>query len=224
MSISVKICGLSSEDALDAAIEAGADYAGFVFFGKSPRNVSVTRAAQLARRAEGHIRTVALTVDTPDEAIKEIAGSFAPSFIQLHGNETVERAETIRRLTGASIIKAVKVGAPGDLASARVFEPAADIVLFDAQVTGPGALPGGNGLSFDWTLLPRASLRPNFMLSGGLNAGNLLEALSASGALAVDVSSGVETSPGAKSPALIRQFVKAAKSFAPARIASTGAE
>jgi phosphoribosylanthranilate isomerase len=223
MCIQVKICGLSSEEALDSAIEAGADYAGFVFFERSPRNVPVKRAAQLARRAEGHIQTVALIVDATDIVIEEIVEGFAPSYLQLHGSETVSRIEAIRSLSRTSIIKAIKVGSAAGLAAARDFEAVSDILLFDAQVLVPDALPGGNGLSFDWTWLPGASLRPDFMLSGGLNAGNVLEALGASGALSADVSSGVETSPGVKSPALIKQFVKIAKSFAPARAVSTGA-
>jgi len=225
MSVSVKICGLSTKKTLEAAIEAGADYAGFVFFEKSPRNVSLKQAARLARLAEGRIKTVALTVDAPDAAIEAIMAEVRPDFLQLHGDESLQRIADIRSLSQASIIKAIKVGAPKDIVTARRFEAAADILLFDAQAKGCcGALPGGNGLAFDWTWLPKASPRPDFMLSGGLNADNVLEALSASGALAVDVSSGVEISAGVKSPARIRKFVKTAKSFAPAMPASTGAQ
>jgi len=225
MSVTVKICGLSTKKTLEAAIEAGADYAGFVFFEKSPRNVSLKQAARLARLAEGHIKTVALTVDAGDAAIEAIMAEVRPGFLQLHGAESLQRIADIRALSQASIIKAIKVGAPKDISAARRFESAADILLFDAQATGVcGALPGGNGLAFDWTWLPKASPRADFMLSGGLNADNVLEALSASGALAVDVSSGVETSPGVKTPARIRKFVNTAKSFAPAVPASTGAQ
>ncbi len=224
MSVSVKICGLSAKKTLEAAIEGGADYAGFVFFEKSPRNVSLRQAARLARLAEGRIKTVALTVNATDEAIKEIEAKIRPDFLQLHGDESPERIAAIRSLSRASIIKAIKVGTPKDITQARRYERAADIVLFDARsFCVPGALPGGNGLAFDWTWLPKASLRPNFMLSGGLNTANLLEALSASGALAVDVSSGVETSPGVKTPARIKKFIRIAKSFKPACMVSTAA-
>jgi phosphoribosylanthranilate isomerase len=214
MSISVKICGISSEEALEAAIESGADYAGFVFFTKSPRNLSLKRAAKLARRAEGRIETVALIVSARDTSISAILDEVRPGFLQLHGRETRARAGAIRSMTQTPLIKAVKVSAVEDLDFARSFEPLTQFLLFDAKVPAVAcALPGGNGLSFDWTLLAGASLRPNFMLSGGLNTVNLLEALNASGATAVDVSSGVETSPGVKSPLLIRQFVKIAKSY-----------
>lgn len=213
MSVSVKICGLSTQKTLEAAIEAGADYGGFVFFEKSPRNVSLKQAARLARIAEGRIKTVALTVNASDEAIQEIEAKVRPDFLQLHGGESLERITAVRTISRAAIIKAIKVGSPADIKAASRFEGAADILLFDAKPTATGALPGGNGIAFDWTWLPKAKLRRNFMLSGGLNSDNLLEALQASGASAVDVSSGVETSPGVKTPARIRKFIRIAKSF-----------
>lgn len=214
MTVSVKICGISSESALDVAIEAGADYAGFVFFERSPRHVSLDRAASLARRAEGRIKTVALTVNAGEDAIKAIGGEVRPDFFQLHGEETVERLCAIRSLTGARIVKAIKVGTACDIQGARMYEDDADLLLFDAQARAvPGALPGGNGLSFDWRWLAGAGLRPDYFLSGGLHPDNLVAALATSGASAVDVSSGVESSPGVKDPALIRRFVKTAKSF-----------
>ncbi len=217
MSVSVKICGLSAKETLEAAIEAGADYAGFVFFEKSPRNVSLKQAAELAKLAEGRIKTVALAVNPADEAIREIEAGVHPDFFQLHGDESPERIAAIRSLSRASIIKAIKVGGMEDIAAGRRFERFADILLFDAKPSAlPGALPGGNGIAFDWTWLPKAALRPNFMLSGGLNSDNVLAALSASGALAVDVSSGVETAPGVKTPARIKEFISIAKSFEPA--------
>jgi phosphoribosylanthranilate isomerase len=216
MSVSVKICGLSTKATLEAAIEAGGDYAGFVFFEKSPRNVSLKQAARLARLAEGRIKTVALTVNASDEAIEEIEARVRPDFLQLHGDETPERIDAIRKLSRAAIIKAIKVGSPADVKAASRFERTADILLLDAKAATPGALPGGNGLAFDWAWLPKAKLKKNFMLSGGLNSDNLLEALQVSGASAVDVSSGVETSPGVKTPARIRKFIGIAKSFKPA--------
>ena len=210
----VKICGILTEAALEAAIDEGADYAGFVFFEKSPRHVTVSRAAALARLAQGHIKTVALTVDAGTGAIEAIAGEVGPDFFQLHGSETVSRIAAIRGLASAKIIKAIKVGTPCDIQGARTYEDAADLLLFDAQAAGvPHALPGGNGLSFDWRWLSGAPLRPDFMLSGGLRPDNVATALSESGANAVDVSSGVETSPGVKDPAIIRLFIRTAKSF-----------
>ena len=215
MTISVKICGISTEEALETSIDAGADYVGFVFFERSPRNVTLGCAAALSRRAEGRIKTVALTVNAGVEAIKVIAGEVRPDFFQVHGDENVERIAAIRSLTSTKIIKAIKVGTPCDIQGARVYEEEADLLLFDAQASAalPGALPGGNGLSFNWRWLSGAAFRRGFMLSGGLRAENVLTALGESGASAVDVSSGVESRPGVKDPALIRQFVKNAKSF-----------
>jgi phosphoribosylanthranilate isomerase len=157
---------------------------------------------------------VALTVNAGTDAIKEIAGEVHPDFFQLHGDENVERIAAVRKLTSARIIKAIKVGTPCDIRGARLYEDESDLLLFDAQaVSLPNALPGGNGLSFNWRWLSGAALRPGFMLSGGLRAENVITALRESGAAAVDVSSGVETSPGVKDPALIRAFIKTAKSF-----------
>lgn len=224
MSVSVKICGITGEEPLEAAIGAGADYTGFVFFERSPRNVTLERAARLAGQAKGRIKTVALTVDASDAAIEAIVAAMHPDFLQLHGHESVERIKHLRSLTKIPVMKAIRVAAPQDIAAARAYEDAADILLFDAAISAPGALPGGNGVPFDWRWLPEASLRPDFMLSGGLNSGNVLEALRASGALAVDVSSGVETAPGVKSPGLIEEFIATAKSFKPAAPAKTAAK
>jgi phosphoribosylanthranilate isomerase len=224
MTVSVKICGISTEEALEAAIEAGADYAGFVFFKRSPRHLSLGRAAQLARRAEGRIATVALTVSARYGTLKAIMGNVRPDFVQLHGTESVERVAAIRRLTKGNVIKAIKVGTLDDVTSSQDYEPVSDFLLFDAAAVGlPRALPGGNGLAFDWRWLTQARLRRNFMLSGGLNSDNVLAALAASGAAAVDVSSGVESSPGIKDPALIRTFISTAKSFEPAAPVLTAA-
>lgn len=225
MTISVKICGITTEDALEAAIEAGADYAGLVFFKRSPRHLSLSRAAELARRAEGRISTVALTVNPRYGVLKAIMSKVRPDFIQLHGEESVERVAAIRRLTKAPILKAVKVGGPQDVIAAKAYESVADVLLFDAKAGNQrDALPGGNGLSFDWAWLPHAGPRRNFMLSGGLNSDNLLAALRESEASAVDVSSGVEISPGVKSPSLIRKFIATAKSFYRAELAANAAE
>jgi phosphoribosylanthranilate isomerase len=224
MTVSIKICGLSTKKTLEAAIEAGASYAGFVFFGPSPRNVSLKQASRLARLAQGHIKTVALTVNSTDAVLGAIMSEVNPDFLQLHGDESPERVAAIRSLTKASIIKAIKVGTLKDLTAARRYEAAADIVLFDAQAPRSSVLPGGNGRTFNWAWLSEASPRPNFMLSGGLNSDNLHEALATSGALAVDVSSGVETVPGVKTPFRIRKFIETAKSFSPATPVPIAAE
>lgn len=166
-----------------------------------------------------------MTVNAGDDAIKAIAGEVRPDFFQLHGSENVERIAAIRKLTSRKIIKAIKVGSLCDIQGARVYEDEADLLLFDAQAPAvPEVLPGGNGLSFDWRWLQGAVLRRGFMLAGGLRIDNVLTALGESGASAVDVSSGVESSPGVKDPTLIRQFIKTAKSFEAAGRISTAAE
>ena len=163
MSVSVKICGLSAKETLEAAIEAGADYAGFVFFERSPRNVSLAQAASLVETARGRIKTVALTVNATDEAIREIEAKVHPDFLQLHGDETPARMAAIRALSRAAIIKAIKVGCEQDVADARRFEACADILLFDAKPgAAPGTLPGGNGIAFEWTWLPKACAQAKF--------------------------------------------------------------
>lgn len=212
MTVSVKICGILTREALETSIDGGADYVGFVFFERSPRNVSLSCAATLARLAEGRIKTVALTVNAEADTIKAIAGEVRPDFFQLHGDENVQRIAAIRELTSAKIIKAIKIGTPCDIQGARIYKSEADLLLFDAQASA-GALPGGNGLSFDWRWLQGGALRGDFMLSGGLRADTVLKALQESGASAVDVSSGVELSRGVKDLALIRHFIKTAKSF-----------
>jgi phosphoribosylanthranilate isomerase len=209
----VKICGLSTLQTLEAVIEAGAEFAGFVFYPRSPRNVTIELAAALATAARGKIETVALTVDADDAALSAIAEAVRPDYLQLHGHETVERVADIAALTGIPVIKAIRVKSEEDIAATRAFDHVADRILFDAFVEQTGAsLPGGNGVSFDWTWLAKAEVRRNFMLSGGLTPENVAQAIRASGASAVDVSSGVESAPGVKDPARIRAFVSAAKS------------
>ncbi len=183
------------------------------------------QAAKLARLSEGKIKTVALTVDPSDSAIKAIMSEMRPDFIQLHGHESPARIAAIRALSGASIIKAISVRTIKDIEAARLYESCADLILFDAHAApSSGALPGGNGRAFNWAWLPLAAPRTNFMLSGGLNSDNVRDALAASGATAVDVSSGVETSPGVKTAARIRKFIKAAKSYRPAPAVLTAAQ
>jgi phosphoribosylanthranilate isomerase len=196
-----------------AALDAGADYVGLVFFPKSPRNVTMGAAGELAVMARGRAVSVALLVD-PDDALVDAAAAAGPDMIQLHGDESPERAAAIRVRSGRGIIKAVKVGGADDARAASAYLGAADIILFDAMPPRTaGALPGGNGAAFDWRALAEAGPPPDgFILSGGLNPGNVREAIAMTGARAVDVSSGVERAPGEKDEDLIRRFIQAAKS------------
>lgn len=208
----VKICGLSTAETMQAALDAGADMVGLNFFKRSPRYVNLDQAAKLADQARGHTKIVALVVDEDDQTIKTIAERVKPDFIQVHGSETPERVQDITRFTGIRVIKAIRIKDAADIASAQAFVKAAAMILYDAKApeTLVGALPGGNGLSFDWALL-KGSERPAFMLSGGLNPGNVAAAIVQTRAPIVDVSSGVETSPGVKDAGLIRKFIEVAK-------------
>ena len=211
--VQVKICGLSTSATLTAALDAGADYVGLVFYGPSPRNVSLERASALAGIARGRARIVALTVDAADEQILAIRESVAPDLYQLHGAETPEHVARVAALTGKPVIKALKVKDKTDIAAARAYAAHAAIVLFDAKVpeTLAGALPGGNGVAFDWALLDRRNGPAGYMLSGGLHPGNVAAAIRQTGARLVDVSSGVESAPGIKDVTLIRNFIETAK-------------
>jgi phosphoribosylanthranilate isomerase len=213
----VKICGLKDEAHLDAALEAGADLVGFVLFPKSPRNVSLEQASRLVAhaRASASAQTVTLLVDPDDDMVDRVVAIVKPDLIQLHGSETPERAEAIRRRSGLPIMKAVPVAEASDVAAAFAYlEPGggADILMFDAKPPQrPDALPGGNGLSFDWHILDRARNRAPFALAGGLNPENVAQAIDLTGAAIVDVSSGVESRPGEKDSELIRRFLRTAK-------------
>lgn len=206
----VKICGLSDAESVDAALEAGADFVGFVFFPPSPRNIAFARAAELAARARGRAGIVALTVDADDALIEEIVATLRPDLLQLHGKESPERAAVIRARTRRPVMKVISVAERSDLAAAARYG-AADRLLFDAKAPPGATRPGGYGAAFDWSLLSGfASPRP-WLLAGGLDAANVAEALAATGAGGVDVSSGVESAPGKKDPALIYAFVAAVR-------------
>lgn len=221
MSTRVKICGLRTETALDAAVDAGVDLVGFVLYPRSPRNVSLAEAAALVRhaRARSSAKTVTLLVDPDDALVDSVAAEIKPDYLQLHGHETPERVAEIRRRSGLSIIKAVAVGTADEVEAAlRYLAPGgASILMFDAKPPADvSALPGGNGLAFDWRILDAA--RPNaalgetpFALAGGLTPENVAQAILLTGAAIVDVSSGVESRPGEKDPELIRRFLLAAK-------------
>jgi phosphoribosylanthranilate isomerase len=208
MPVKVKICGLSTGDTLDAAIRAGADFAGLMFFAKSPRNVSLNQAAELAEQARGRAQVVAVTVNADDALLQAIAGTVRPDLIQAHGKETPERIAEMTRKTGIGVYKVLKVRTAAQVERAGDYA-ASPFIMYDALPPEGSMLPGGNGLAFDWTILQTAA-RP-FMLAGGLNAQNVGEAIQTTGAAMVDVSSGVESSPGRKDPELIRKFIEAAK-------------
>lgn len=214
MSTQIKICGLSTPDALDAALGAGADYFGLVFYPRSPRNVGHDTARALVERAGERAKSVALMVDPDDAAIQDIVERVKPSLIQLHGQETPERVREVKRLSGRPVIKAIKISGQGDVEEAQVYDGIADFLLYDAKAApdDAAALPGGNGVPFDWKALMGVKGRQDFMLSGGLNPDNVGKAIAMTGAHMVDVSSGVETAPGEKDTTLIRKFIAAARS------------
>jgi phosphoribosylanthranilate isomerase len=207
----VKICGLSEPMTMKAALDAGADMVGLVFFAKSPRNVNVEQAAALAKMAKGKAAVVALVVDADDKLLELIAKRVRPDYFQAHGNETPNRVLEIAKLTGVKVIKAIAVREASDVAKAESYQARADLILFDAKAPDSlkDALPGGNGISFDWTLLK--GIKGQFMLSGGLSPENVAEAIATTAAPIVDVSSGVETTPGIKDATLIRKFIEQAK-------------
>ncbi len=211
MSTAVKICGLKTTDDIDVAIACGADYIGLVFFPPSPRNISLEQGQKLADHIRGRSKIVALTVDADDALLSEIATLIRPDFIQLHGSENRQRIAEVRQLTGTSTLKVVKVATPDDAESALAYQDVADRILFDAKAPPDSPIPGGNGLRFDWKALEAVNGRLDYMLSGGLNPENVAEAITRTGTSAVDVSSGVESSPGEKDPARIRAFLQAAK-------------
>lgn len=214
MSIGVKICGIKTPLHLDAAIAAGASHCGLVFFPPSPRNISLEIASGLAAHARGRVNVVALVVDAEDDFIRAACSQIKPDMLQLHGSESPERLMRIRALSGLPVIKAVRVASKEDVLAAKdVYDGVADLVLFDAK-TPPmqaDALPGGNGLSFDWRILAPVKGTMRFALSGGLTPDNVAEAVAATQPELVDVSSGVESAPGVKDAERIRRFVAAAR-------------
>jgi phosphoribosylanthranilate isomerase len=206
----IKICGISDATALGAAIKAGADHAGFVFFERSPRHVSAAVAADLGARAAGRIGKVGLFVDASDAAIAEGVAAAGLDVLQLHGSETPQRAAELKQRFGLPVWKALAVTSRDDVTRAAIWRGAADLVLFDAK-TPAGTLPGGMGLSFDWSLLSAWNNALPWGLAGGLTPDNVAEALRISAAPLVDTSSGVESAPGVKDVDRIAAFCKAAR-------------
>lgn len=210
MAVEVKICGLNDEDAIDAALEAGADYLGFVFFAKSPRAVTAEQAAELTQFIEG-AEKVGLFVDPDDALLDEVTSHLRLDLLQFHGSETPERLAQVRAEYGVPVMKVIPVATKDDLATAEAFVDVVDMLLFDAKPPKGADLPGGNAVSFDWSILNGFTCKVPWMLAGGLTPANVADAIKATGAAAVDVSSGVETSPGVKDPAKIAAFIAAAK-------------
>jgi len=207
--IRTKICGLSTPEAVAAAAEGGAAYVGFVFFEKSPRNVSVAQARDLAVEVPFGVAKVALTVDADDAALGQIMEMVPLDMIQLHGRETPERVEDVRRLTGLPVMKAVGIADESDLETLERYLGVADQILVDAKPPKEAVLPGGNGLSFDWRLVSNRRWPVPWMLAGGLTPENVAEAVALTGVRQVDVSSGVESAPGVKDPGKIAAFLRA---------------
>jgi phosphoribosylanthranilate isomerase len=218
MSLIVKICGLSTPEALDVAIDAGADMVGFVFFPPSPRHLAYDAARPLGRRVRDRAQKVALTVDADDAVFEALVEALQPDMLQLHGKETPARVAALKARFGLPVMKAIAIEAKGDLAAVAPYAGIADRLLFDARAPREATRPGGLGKAFDWHLLENLDPGVPFMLSGGLDAGNVGEALRVTRALGVDVSSGVERAPGEKDPDKIRAFIRAARDAAAKQI------
>ena len=211
MALTVKICGLRSPETLDVALESGADMVGFVFFPPSPRNIGLELARPLGERVRGRAAKVALTVNANDQTLYDIVETLKPDMLQLHGTETPDRVVMVRSRFGLPVMKALPIAERADLSPIRQYAMVADRLLFDARAPLEATRPGGLGKPFDWTLLKGVATRVPFMLSGGLDANNVAEAVRITRAPGVDVSSGVERAPGVKDPDKIRNFIRAAR-------------
>jgi phosphoribosylanthranilate isomerase len=211
MALTVKICGLKTPEALDVALDSGADQVGFVFFPPSPRHLGIEAMGALGARVNGRAGKVALTVNATDEMLFDIVEALKPDMLQLHGNETPDRVVAIRTRFRLPVMKALAISERKDLSPIRLYASVADRLLFDARAPQGATRPGGLGRTFDWTLLKDIDRAIPFMLSGGLDAGNVGEAVAITRAPGVDVSSGVEKAPGVKDPDKIRAFITAAR-------------
>jgi phosphoribosylanthranilate isomerase len=211
MSLIVKICGLSTRETLDVALDAGADMVGFVFFPPSPRHLALEAARDLGQAVKQRALKVALTVDADDTTLENIVESLQPDLLQLHGRETAARLRDIKRQFGLPVMKAIPVETSADLAGLPGYTDVADRILFDARAPREATRPGGLGAVFDWHVLENLDLTLPFMVSGGLHADNVAEAVRLTRAGGVDVSSGVERAPGIKDPDMIRAFIRAAR-------------
>ena len=221
MSLIVKICGLKSAEAVDVALDSGADMIGFVFFPPSPRNVAFDTARALSERVRGRALKVALSVDATDALLRQIIESLAPDLLQLHGRESPDRVSAVRRRFGLPVMKALPIAEEADLAAIAAYEHQADRLIFDARAPREASRPGGLGRRFDWHLLRNIATAAPFMLSGGLDVDNVAEALRITRAPGVDVSSGIERALGEKDPDRIRAFVAAARRATEKQIAAS---
>jgi phosphoribosylanthranilate isomerase len=215
MPLTVKICGLKTPETLEVALVAGADQVGFVFFPPSPRHLGLEGARVLGQQVRGRAKKVALTVDADDDMLASIIAALQPDMLQLHGKETPKRVAIVRTRFGLPVMKALPVAVRADLSPAREYAQVADRLIFDARAPQDATRPGGLGKPFDWHLLAGLDVPVPFMLSGGLNAANVTEALHVTQAMGVDVSSGVEREPGVKDADKIRAFIAAARAAAP---------
>lgn len=211
MPLDIKICGLRTPEAVAAALDGGASHVGFIFFAKSPRNVTPDLAGQLRQAAIGRAKAVAVTVEASDAELDGIVAAMSPDMLQLHGKETPERVAEVRARFGLPVMKALSVSTTADLQPAKDLAGIADRLLLDAKAPKGSELPGGNGVAFDWTVLASLPAGADYLLSGGLNAGNVAEALRVANPPGLDVSSGVESSPGVKDVGLIRAFFAAVR-------------
>jgi len=211
MALTIKICGLRTPETLDVALESGANQVGFVFFAPSPRNLGLEAARPLGQRVAGRAGKVALTVDANDDTLAAIVAALKPDMLQLHGTESPERVAVVRSKFGLPVMKALPIATRADLSPIRQYASVADRLLFDARAPQDATRPGGLGKPFDWTLLAGLRITVPYMLSGGLDAGNVAEAIRITGAPGVDVSSGVESRAGVKDPSKIRAFIRAAR-------------
>jgi phosphoribosylanthranilate isomerase len=214
MTVAVKICGITSPDAIDAAAASGAVYGGLVFHPRSPRFVALDSARALAERMRGRLKSVALITDMDDTGIASLVKAVMPDYLQLHGNETVQRTAEIGARFGIAVIKVLPVAETSDLAGAAEYEKVADMLMFDARPPEGAERPGGHGASFDWKILSGRTFRKPWFLAGGLGPDNVARAIELSGAQRVDVSSGVESAPGVKDLSRIAAFINAARSTA----------
>lgn len=210
MAVKAKICGINTPITMKAAVEGGASYIGLVFYPPSPRAVTVTEAAHLSNMVPDTVQTVGLFVNITDDLLTSILDQIPLDILQLHGKETPERVTAIKDLTGLPVMKAIHIEDAADFSEIERYTGIADQILFDAKVPRnmESSLPGGNAISFDWTLFGNRPWQKNWMLSGGLTANNVGKAISVSGARSVDVSSGVETIPGQKDTKLIDAFLE----------------
>ncbi|QPC86112.1 phosphoribosylanthranilate isomerase [Mesorhizobium sp. NBSH29] len=211
MTLDIKICGLKTPDTVAASLDGGASHIGFIFFAKSPRNISAGDARALRQAATGRAKAVAVTVDADDDTFQAIVDTMRPDVLQLHGHETPERVAEVKARYGLEVMKAVAIRDASDIALIAPYRAVADRFLLDAKPPAGSKLPGGNGVTFDWRVLAALDGDVNYMLSGGLNAANIGEALNLSYPPGIDISSGVESAPGTKDVALIEDFFRAVK-------------